>query len=208
MVVGADKVDGKRGVPGPERRQLLLAAARKVFIEQGLAGARTRRIAEEAGTTETIMYRHFGSKQEMFEEAIRAPLEDMTRAINDLAPEFAEVDARGRVRISRAIVERLLEAMVEIVPLFGAAVLSDQEGGRDFYVRRIVPIIDASAQTTAQIISTFTHRELDPQLLYTALFGMLLGMALDATTRNVELDIPATATRLLDLISRGLGTDD
>jgi AcrR family transcriptional regulator len=207
MVVGADKVDAKRGVPGPERRQLLLAAARKVFIEQGLAGARTRRIAEEAGTTETIMYRHFASKQEMFEEAIRAPLEDMTRAINELAPEFAEVDTRGRVRLSLAILERLLEAMLEIVPLFGAAVLSDQEGGRDFYVRRIAPIIDASSQTTAQIISTFTHRELDPHLLYTALFGMLMGMALDATIRNVELDIPATANRLLDLISRGLGAD-
>jgi AcrR family transcriptional regulator len=195
-------------VPGPERRQLLLDAARKVFIEQGLAGARTKRIAETAGTTETIMYRHFPSKQDMFEEAIRAPLEDMTRAMNDLAPEFAEVDAKGRLRLSRSIHERLLEAMVEIVPLFGAAVLSDQKGGRDFYLRRIAPIIDAAGQATGEILATFTHREFDPQLLYTAMFGMHLGLALDATIRNVELDIPATANRLLDLIDRGLGTDD
>jgi hypothetical protein len=37
---------------------------------------------------------------------------------------------------------------------------------------------------------------------------MLLGLALDATIRGIEIDIPATASRLLDMISRDLGTDD
>jgi AcrR family transcriptional regulator len=54
-------------------RQLLREAARAAFAESGYKGTSTRDIAERAGVTEVMIYRHFGSKANLFQEAIVAP---------------------------------------------------------------------------------------------------------------------------------------
>lgn len=55
----------------PTRQQLLEAAAR-VYSESGFRGATTRRIAEEAGVNEVTLFRLFGSKAALIQEAVRA----------------------------------------------------------------------------------------------------------------------------------------
>ena len=51
------------------RDQLLQAAAR-VYAEVGYRGATTRRIAFQAGVNEITLFRHFGSKDALLQEAI------------------------------------------------------------------------------------------------------------------------------------------
>ena len=55
--------------PTPER---ILAAAIDEFVEYGLAGARVDRIAARAGANKQLLYRHFGSKDGLFDAAVRA----------------------------------------------------------------------------------------------------------------------------------------
>lgn len=55
-----------------DSRERLLDAARRVFAEHGSTGATTRRIAEEAGVNEVTLFRQFGSKEHLLEEAARA----------------------------------------------------------------------------------------------------------------------------------------
>lgn len=55
----------------PTRQQLIDAAVR-VYAECGFRGATTRRIADEAGVNEVTLFRHFGTKSALIEEAIRA----------------------------------------------------------------------------------------------------------------------------------------
>lgn len=54
-------------------RQLLLDAARQAFAEQGFKGTSTRNIADRAGVTEVMIFRHFGSKANLFQEAVVDP---------------------------------------------------------------------------------------------------------------------------------------
>ena len=54
----------------PTRQQLIDAAVR-VYAECGFRGATTRRIADEAGVNEVTLFRHFGTKSALIEEAIR-----------------------------------------------------------------------------------------------------------------------------------------
>lgn len=54
-------------------RQLLLTAARDIFAERGFKGTSTRDVAERAGVTEVMIFRHFGTKANLFQEAIVAP---------------------------------------------------------------------------------------------------------------------------------------
>ena len=56
-----------------EVRSALIDAAQTVFASQGYSGATTREIAHLAGTNDILIYRHFGSKSELFDEAVLAP---------------------------------------------------------------------------------------------------------------------------------------
>jgi AcrR family transcriptional regulator len=51
-----------------EVRGLLDAAASKHFAKNGYAGTSTRAIASAAGVSETLLFRHFGTKAGLFEE--------------------------------------------------------------------------------------------------------------------------------------------
>lgn len=53
-------------LPAAERREALLDAARRVFDEGSYSGATTADIARAAGVSEPILYRHFGSKRELY----------------------------------------------------------------------------------------------------------------------------------------------
>jgi AcrR family transcriptional regulator len=54
-------------------QELVLKAAHRLFAEQGYHGTTTRQIAEEAGVGEPVLFRNFGSKAGLFEEAILKP---------------------------------------------------------------------------------------------------------------------------------------
>jgi AcrR family transcriptional regulator len=56
----------------PQRREQLIQVATKVFAEHGFDAATTAAIADAAGVTEPILYRHFSTKQEMFVAITRA----------------------------------------------------------------------------------------------------------------------------------------
>lgn len=53
-----------------ERRKQILKSAIRVFARETYHGATTKGIAEEAGITEALIYRYFGSKRALFIEAI------------------------------------------------------------------------------------------------------------------------------------------
>ena len=54
-----------------ESRDRILEAAARVYAETGFRGATTRRIADEAGVNEITIFRQFGSKAALIDEALR-----------------------------------------------------------------------------------------------------------------------------------------
>ena len=53
-------------LPANERKAQLLDTAAKVFAQRGYSGATTAELAEAAGVSEPIIYRHFKSKKDLF----------------------------------------------------------------------------------------------------------------------------------------------
>jgi AcrR family transcriptional regulator len=56
----------------PDTKEQLLKATLKLISEKGYLGATTREIALEAGVTELTLFRHFGSKEKLFEELLKS----------------------------------------------------------------------------------------------------------------------------------------
>ncbi len=67
-----------------DTRDQILAAATTVFAQHGFRGSTTRRIADAAGVNEVTLFRYFGSKDALLEEAVRL---DSTVPLGGLLPE-------------------------------------------------------------------------------------------------------------------------
>src|SRR5271168_14632 len=49
-----------------ERRAAIIKAVRKVFAEQGFHGTTTRELAEAAGVSEALLFKHFPNKEALY----------------------------------------------------------------------------------------------------------------------------------------------
>lgn len=56
-----------RRLTADERREAIIRAAVKVFSEHGFHGTTTRALAREAGVSEALIFRHFPSKDELYQ---------------------------------------------------------------------------------------------------------------------------------------------
>ena len=72
-----------------ERKLQILDAALRVFGRDGFGAARTDEIAREAGTAKGTLYTYFSSKEEMFEEAVRARLLPLVEETERMQQEHA-----------------------------------------------------------------------------------------------------------------------
>jgi AcrR family transcriptional regulator len=76
---------------GVERRQAVLDTACRVFSQSSYRGATTAEIAREAGITEPILYRHFGSKRDLY----LACLDEAWRSFREIAEHALAEDPVG-----------------------------------------------------------------------------------------------------------------
>ena len=72
----------------------LLNATLRLISEKGYIGATTREIAREAGVTELTLFRHFGTKEKLFEELLNnytflPRLKELIPELDDLTPQDA-----------------------------------------------------------------------------------------------------------------------
>src|SRR5690606_16913121 len=59
----------------PEKRAAILDAAKRLFVSQGYERVSMDQIAAEAGVSKLTVYSHFGDKESLFAEAVRAHCE-------------------------------------------------------------------------------------------------------------------------------------
>src|SRR5574337_501242 len=55
-----------------ERREQIVEVAVELFSRKGFRGTRTREIAETAGISEAMIYKHFATKRELYSAIIEA----------------------------------------------------------------------------------------------------------------------------------------
>ncbi|MGH9034190.1 MAG: TetR/AcrR family transcriptional regulator [Acidimicrobiia bacterium] len=107
-----------RREPG-EARRLLIDAARAAFAARGYSGTSTREIAEQAGVSETLIFRHFGSKGRLFDAAVLEPFDDLVGG-------FVETwqAQLGSPPHARAVIRHFVEGLYELLRAHRALVLA------------------------------------------------------------------------------------
>lgn len=113
-----------------ERRQAIVGAALRVFSEGSYAGATTAQIAREAGISEPILYRHFGSKKELY----FACLDEAWSGLRDSLRE--KMDEVGPVEAWRELAPTTMRRLKAVVPNLWMQAVT--EAGNDPEIRRYV----------------------------------------------------------------------
>lgn len=185
-----------------ERRRGLLRYAREQFTRRGFSAVRTKDIAAAAGVNEALLYQHFGSKQELFDEAI---LEPLTRAIAALVERSAippvEFDSVGdhMRETTTAFVRDLLEAMDEIGPLLGVALYGGSGSPLDAYRELIEPYITTMGEVVEANLGAWPHHPFDPQITTRMTFGAALFITLSAQANGTPVDRDAVAHQIASI---------
>jgi len=114
-----------------EKRAAILVAAKALFIRNAFAGTSMDAIAADAGVSKLTVYSHFGDKDNLFREVIRARIQDL------LPEETYEYDAQTDIHetlLRVALTHARMDCDAETVGTF-RAILSDCRQGNPRYGR-------------------------------------------------------------------------
>jgi AcrR family transcriptional regulator len=114
-----------------ERRQQILAVARRLYSERHYGAVSTSEIARAAGVARGLLHHYFGSKRELYLEVVRS----MVRLPRDLFPE--RVAGRDSEEALTEAVDRYLDAVRRNRGTW-LATLGAQGFGRDSEVEEIL----------------------------------------------------------------------
>jgi len=163
-------------LPAAERRKSIIAAAQEVFARSNLKGARTRDIAAAAAVNQATIFEHFASKEALFQEAVVQPLIDAMRGMHARREIYEAADSPDELAgLALASATRHVADMVDIFPLFTAALFSDPDLGRALYREHIAPIL----RQRGEILEGLVRDGLDLDFVGLAIFGMTFAIALD-----------------------------
>lgn len=185
-----------------EVRDRILHAAVDVFADVGFRGATTRRIASEAGVNEITLFRHFGSKEKLLQQALRAagaragatPLPDPPRKPRDELLDWARTEIR-HLRQRRCLIRTCMAEVAEHPHLV-------QPGSHTVHAARQLTDYLTRLRKTGLATARF-----EPATAATMLMGTMFA---DAMGRDVMPELypndPDDALQeYVDLFLRGLG---
>ncbi|WP_123023271.1 TetR/AcrR family transcriptional regulator [Mycolicibacterium stellerae] len=184
-----------------ERKTDVALAARQVFLERGMAMARTKEIAERAGITEAFMFRLFDGKEELYQTAIEDPAAELVRR---WARELSEIATRGddAVTTMLEINEQGIAILDELAPLFMIAVFSRMERGKRFYRQVVEP---ALSETLSSIpLSGWAPPDVNAEVMWRAIFGIQLGIVIRHELTRTPMDTLEVASQLTRMIATGI----
>ena len=92
----------KRPAHRPSRRRQIIDAATKAFSRDGYVEARVEDIARAAGVAPTAIYYHFGSKEELFTQALRSAMAGFSERIFQARPDFEAPNVEGLRKVLAA----------------------------------------------------------------------------------------------------------
>ncbi len=157
-----------------DRREQILDVATGLFAQQGFRGTTTKLIAEQAGVTEALIFRHFPSKEELYWSVIErkincaAPSERMQEVLRS-----GDDDLETLSRVAFQVLERRSkdQALSRLL-LFSA--LEKHELSERFFRNYVADYFQVLTSFVRKGITAGRFREMDPLLAARGFLGMVI----------------------------------
>jgi AcrR family transcriptional regulator len=200
---------------GEERRLQILRVAVRLFSQKGFRGTTTKEIANVAGVSEAMVFRHFATKEELY-----AAILDYKACSGDtLNPEQIVAEAIAR-KDDRAVFERLALAALEhheSDPEFQRLLLHSALEGHElaemFFEKFVKRVYELLGNYIRERQSDGVMAQAKPALVVRAFIGMVVHHSLnnnlwDPKRRLLSISNEEAARAFTDILLRGLCRQD
>ena len=167
-----EKSPRTRRVRGEIRKAGIIEAAASLFSEKGFNGTKTREIAACAGVSEALIFKHFPSKEDLYEAILEeeSPVPRLLAQIKELAQQ------RKDVEVFRVIAETIVQGSPdsELMRLILFSALENHKLSNMFFKNHIRVFYDMLAGYIQQRIEEKVFRPVSPIIAARGFMGMLI----------------------------------
>lgn len=188
---------------GTSKRERILRAAVDVFAEHGYFNAKVAQIAKAAGVADGTIYLYFDGKEDLLITIFREHTRNYLRSLEQHLANINRAEERLRIAVRHhletlgrdralAVVSQVeLRHSLKFMSLFSQAEVAE-------YLNVIRSVVEHGQQQ-----GTF-RRNVHPQLVAKAVFGVLDEMVTSWMLSEKEYDLAAQSDQVADLILTGL----
>jgi AcrR family transcriptional regulator len=196
---------------GEERRSQILAVAVSLFSDRGFRGTTTKEIAQAAGVSEAMVFRHFANKEELY----AAILDYKVCSGEKFDPNQLAADAIGR-KDDRAVFESLaLEALnhyekdPEFQRLLLHSALEKHQLAQIFFNEFVRPVYEFLGRYIRERQRDGAFVEVDPTIVVRCFLGMVLHHSLnnnlwDPDRHLLNISNEAAAKHFTEILLQGI----
>lgn len=163
----------KERLTGEERRQRIVEAAVELFSRKGFRGTTTREIAEAAGISEAMIFKHFATKRELYSAIIEVKSE--TEEL--LAGAAKASEAKDDAGVLRSVGLKMLEQTERDPSLMRLLLFSALEGhelSEIFFESRVRRLHEFLSSYIRRRIEDGRFRSVDALVVARGFIGMIV----------------------------------
>ncbi|MDA8085541.1 MAG: TetR/AcrR family transcriptional regulator [Nitrospiraceae bacterium] len=194
-----------RGERAGATRKRLLDAGLKLISSKGYLGATTKDIAKKAGVAELTLFRHFSSKEQLFQEIINSYT--FLPALKGLMPEIKELDYRDALLL---IAEKFLGRLSErrdLIRIMHSEMHLYPARVKDIYHNFVGEVYKTLASYFKDLQDSGILRDFDPEYGARAFLGMFFSYftvrELVLKERSKPSDEQKAITEFVDIFVKG-----
>jgi len=196
-----------------DRRYQILRVAVTLFSQRGFGGTTTKEIAQAAGVSEAMVFRHYATKQELYS----AILDHKACSGDRMNPEELVAEALKQ-KDDRAVFERLAlgalshhEADPEFQRLLLHSALEKHELAEMFFEKFLRRVYELLGGYIAERQRDGAMIKIDPAIIVRAFIGMIIHHSLnnnlwDPDRRLLNISNEEAAKQFTEILLNGIGT--
>ena len=205
---------GSARMAGEERRLQILAVAVSLFSQKGFRGTTTKEIAQAAGVSEAMVFRHFATKQELYS----AILDHKACASGRFDPAEMAADAIKR-KDDRGVFESLAlgalnhhEHDPQFQRLLLHSALEKHELAQMFFDQIVRHVYEFLGSYIRERQRDGALIEIDPAIVVRCFIGMVMHHSLnnnlwDPDRRLLNISNESAAKHFTDILLKGITSD-
>ena len=199
---------------GEERRLQILRIAVRLFSQRGFRGTTTKEIAQAAGVSEAMVFRHFANKEELYtaildHKACEGGIENPCELVADAVER----------KDDRAVFETLAFSALEhhehdreFLRLLLHSALEGHELAQMFWDRNLLQIYEFLGAYIQERQRDGVFRPLEPKIVVRAFIGMIIHHSLnnnlwDPQRRLLNITNEEAAREFTEILLRGIRTN-
>jgi AcrR family transcriptional regulator len=171
---------------GKERHEAIITAARRIFIEKGFHRTTTRELADAAGVSEALVFKHFPSKEALYSAIEMSCLKEDKSKIGELMCSLTP-STKTLVFLVHDLIKHVLGDPQEedkrvFISLILRSLMDEGEyaklairGGPSMWVKKVGKCLDA-AKVSGDIAESLVPNHLSAWMAHLLITGILIHM--------------------------------